>query len=75
MTTRFSPYSPPYTSSEILERFGAILQASATVASHLILQTKTKFAASVEVTDRCNAGCHYCYVYKPEWSQRQRIQG
>lgn len=75
MTANFSLYRPPYTLAETFERCGAILQASATVATHLILQTKTKFAASVEITDRCNAGCHYCYVYQPDWDQRQRIQG
>ena len=75
MTNHFSPYKPPYTLHEKLNRFGEILNASATVASHLVLQTRTKFAASVEITDRCNAGCHYCYVYPSEWSQRQRIQG
>jgi hypothetical protein len=38
-------------------------------------QTQTAFAASVEVTDRCNAGCSYCYVYNPQWNQHQRLQG
>lgn len=75
MENCFSPYKPSYTFNERLERLGAILNASATVASHLILQTRTKFAASVEVTDRCNAGCHYCYVYPSQWDQKQRIQG
>ncbi|MCC5640154.1 radical SAM protein [Nostoc sp. CHAB 5844] len=75
MNNYFSPYKPPYTLSERLERFSAILTASATVASHLLLQTRTKFAASVEVTDRCNAGCHYCYVYPSDWDQKKRIHG
>ena len=57
------------------KRVGAILQATATVAYHLLARSQTKFAASVEVTDRCNAGCNYCYVYEPEWDQRQRMQG
>ncbi|MEH1899543.1 MAG: radical SAM protein [Nostoc sp.] len=75
MTNHFSPYEPPYTLEEKLSRLGTLLYASATVASHLVLQTQTKFAASVEITDRCNAGCHYCYVYPSEWSQQERIQG
>jgi hypothetical protein len=33
------------------------------------------FAASVEVTDRCNAGCYYCYVYPNNWTQEQRLKG
>jgi len=75
MNNYFSPYKPPYTLSEKFERFSAILTATSTVASHLLLQTRTKFAASVEVTDRCNAGCHYCYVYSSDWDQNKRIQG
>lgn len=75
MTQQFSPYSPPYSLSEIFERCSSILHAGATVASNLLLQTQTKFAASVEVTDRCNAGCHYCYVYPSNWVQTQRMQG
>lgn len=71
----FVPYKPPYTLSEKLHRYGAILRASATVASNLVRRTKTSFAASVEVTDRCNAGCHYCYVYQPDWDQKQRMLG
>jgi len=75
MNNYFFPYKPPYTLSERLERLSAILSASATVASHLVLQTRTKFAASVEITDRCNAGCNYCYVYPFDWDQKKRIQG
>lgn len=74
-TNYFSPYKPAYTLNEKLERFAAITSASATVASHLLLQTRTKFAASVEITDRCNAGCHYCYVYPSEWNQHERMEG
>jgi sulfatase maturation enzyme AslB (radical SAM superfamily) len=75
MTNHFSPHQPPYSLSEKLSRTSAILRATATVVFHLIRRTQTKFAASVEVTDRCNAGCHYCYVYQPEWDQNQRMQG
>jgi len=49
--------------------------AKITFLSKLRQQSQTAFGASVEVTDRCNAGCHYCYVYPPEWDQKQRIQG
>jgi MoaA/NifB/PqqE/SkfB family radical SAM enzyme len=71
----FVPYKPEYSLSETLIRSGVILQATATVASHLIRRTNAKFAASVEVTDRCNAGCNFCYVYDPEWDQNQRMKG
>lgn len=75
MKNQFSPYKPPYSLGEKFRRYSAILRASATVASNLVRQNQTAFAASVEVTDRCNAGCHYCYVYDPDWNQRQRMQG
>lgn len=75
MTNQFTPYNPPYSLGDFFEQCGALLHAGATIASHLVLQTQTKFAASVEVTDRCNAGCHYCYVYPPEWDQQQRLRG
>lgn len=71
----FTPYFPDYTIEERLQRLGTIAQATITVASHLVRQTNEKFAASVEITDRCNAGCHYCYVYPQDWDQHQRVQG
>jgi len=70
----FIPYNPPYSLSEKLLRFGTVLRASAIAISQMA-QRKNGFAASVEITDRCNAGCHYCYVYQPEWDQQQRMQG
>lgn len=75
MTNRFVPYNPSYSLNEFFERSKAIIYAGTTVASNLARQTQIKFAASIEVTDRCNAGCHYCYVYPPEWNQKQRMQG
>ncbi|HEY9616752.1 MAG TPA: radical SAM protein [Microcoleaceae cyanobacterium] len=80
MNTQFSPYQPPYTTLEKLRRYGAILQAAlgafrVTIGSKVFHQSETAFGASVEVTDRCNAGCHYCYVYNPDWDQKQRLQG
>jgi sulfatase maturation enzyme AslB (radical SAM superfamily) len=74
MINQFVPYKPPYSLGEKLRRSGSILRASAT-AIFQIAQQRSGFAASVEVTDRCNAGCHYCYVYPPEWDQQQRMQG
>lgn len=71
----FAPYQPSYSLRERLQRFSEIAQATTKVASHLVRQTTTKFAASVEITDRCNAGCHYCYVYPQDWDQKQRVQG
>lgn len=73
--TKFTPFEPPYSIGERFSRIGQIAQATTNVASHLIRQTDKKFAASVEITDRCNAGCHYCYVYPQSWDQRQRVQG
>lgn len=80
MKSYFSPYQPPYTFLEKLVRYGTILRAMAgvlriTIGSKYFNLPEKAFGASVEVTDRCNAGCHYCYVYKPEWNQKKRIQG
>lgn len=75
MANLFTPYKPPYSLEEMIERTGTMLQATASVAFHLITKTQTKFGASVEVTDRCNAGCNYCYVYEPDWDQKKRMQG
>ncbi|HEY9826255.1 MAG TPA: radical SAM protein [Stenomitos sp.] len=36
---------------------------------------RSVFGASVEITDRCNAGCSYCYVYDQSWDQNKRIRG
>jgi organic radical activating enzyme len=74
-TPAFVPYQPPYSLTEKLQRAVTIAQATATVASHLLRGSNTKFAASIEITDRCNAGCHYCYVYPPEWTQHDRVEG
>ena len=75
MVNQFYPYFPSYSLSEKMQRYGDILQATTSVASHLVRRTQNTFAASVEITDRCNAGCHYCYVYPPDWNQNQRVQG
>jgi MoaA/NifB/PqqE/SkfB family radical SAM enzyme len=50
-------------------------------ASQIILRSKflkqpdAAIGASVEITDRCNAGCHHCYVYEPDWDQNKRMEG
>lgn len=75
INNRFFPYKPPYSLGEKLYRSGTILRASAAAIFQLARGHSSGFAASVEVTDRCNAGCHYCYVYPPEWNQQQRMQG
>ena len=75
MNQRFVAFQPPYTLTEKVSRVSTIAHATTTIASHLIRGTRTQFAASVEITDRCNAGCHYCYVYQPDWNQQQRLQG
>jgi sulfatase maturation enzyme AslB (radical SAM superfamily) len=71
----FMPYSPNDGLREKFQRTATILQASALAVARLLQNRKTQIAASVEITDRCNAGCHYCYVYPQEWDQRQRLQG
>lgn len=71
----FTPYSPEYSLGEKLQRTATILQASAFALVRLLQNKQIQFAASVEITDRCNAGCHYCYVYPQAWNQRQRLQG
>lgn len=75
MVKQFIPYQPSYSLEAGVERSIDALRAVATVASHLVFKTQTKFAASVEITDQCNAGCHYCYVYPSDWDQSQRMQG
>lgn len=71
---KFTPYCPPYSSKEKVERSAVVFSASFKAATRSI-DPKAKIAASVEITDRCNAGCHYCYVYPQEWNQHQRMQG
>lgn len=74
MAIPFIPYKPAYSPGERIERLFSIIYASASV----LLQSRdpsAKFAASVEITDRCNAGCHYCYVYPEHWAQNRRIKG
>ncbi len=71
---RFIPYQSPYTVWEKLARSGVVYAASLSAMTQFLRQGKG-FAASIEITDRCNAGCHYCYVYPPDWDQDQRMQG
>lgn len=59
---------------EKLSRTTTVIQAAIASAIKQI-RKETRFAASIEVTDRCNAGCHYCYVYPQEWDQHQRVRG
>jgi organic radical activating enzyme len=72
---QFIPYTPNYSFFEHAERFIAVAQTVTSFAFHLIKNDTTKFAASVEITDRCNAGCSYCYVYPREWTQQERVKG
>ncbi|MEO0869532.1 MAG: radical SAM protein [Cyanobacteria bacterium J06642_11] len=70
----FEPYSPTYSATEWLQRAFKLTEA----ATNLAIQSlggEPNLAASVEITDRCNAGCHYCYVYPREWDQKQRLEG
>ena len=74
-TKRFYPYRPKYSPFEILERAFSLTEGLGQVAVQSFQGTEKSIAASVEITDRCNAGCHYCYVYPREWDQKQRLQG
>lgn len=75
----FAVYKPPYTMFEALERWLAVARTvvGALKIVYYSKQTNTRaaFGASVEITDRCNAGCNYCYVYPPDWDQTKRIEG
>lgn len=64
---KFYPYQPPYTLADTVVRAGTLLKASA-FATWKLISRGSGFAASVEITDRCNAGCHYCYVYPSRWN-------
>jgi MoaA/NifB/PqqE/SkfB family radical SAM enzyme len=78
--TGFRPFQPTYTFLEKLERWKSIGQ-TVVGASRVVLKSRrlklshSAFGASVEITDRCNAGCHHCYVYDPEWDQNKRMEG
>ncbi|PZD70848.1 Sporulation killing factor maturation protein SkfB [Acaryochloris thomasi RCC1774] len=71
----YTLYSPRYSLSERAKQTSSILRASSVVAYHLLRGSKEKFAASVEITDKCNAGCSFCYVYPSEWDQNERLGG
>jgi MoaA/NifB/PqqE/SkfB family radical SAM enzyme len=75
MKNIFSPYKPSYSFLEKLLRGSALTHAAITVSINRFRSKQSIFGASVEVTDRCNAGCQYCYVYPPEWDQDQRMKG
>ncbi|MCG8361748.1 MAG: radical SAM protein [Pseudanabaenales cyanobacterium] len=72
--TTFVPYQPKYSLSQKIRRATTLVSASSRAIWKLLREGKG-FAASVEVTDRCNAGCHYCYVYPSTWNQNQRMAG
>lgn len=71
----FQPYQPKYSPFEILERSLSLTRGLGEVAVKALQNSHENIAASVEITDKCNAGCHYCYVYPREWDQKQRLQG
>lgn len=77
--TPFTIYQPSYTIFEKLERWWAVTRTvvGALKIVYYSKRTKTRaaFGASVEITDRCNAGCNYCYVYPSDWDQNKRISG
>lgn len=71
---KFKPYIPEYSPLDFTFRSVTIGQ---TIASTMVssINQNAKIGASVEITDRCNAGCNYCYVYPKDWSQEQRLKG
>lgn len=78
-TRCFTPYQPSYNRMERVRRWGAIAtvlsKTSLTLVKSRLSRTSLPLGASVEITDRCNAGCHYCYVYPEAWSQAERMAG
>ena len=74
-TKKFYPYRPTYSPFETLERAFSLTGSLGQLALKSLQGIEKNIAASVEITDRCNAGCHYCYVYPREWNQKQRLQG
>lgn len=74
ITAKFTPYRPKYSLIKNINRTAVVGMASFQ-AIWKFLRFGKGFAASVEVTDRCNAGCHYCYVYPPQWNQEERMKG
>jgi MoaA/NifB/PqqE/SkfB family radical SAM enzyme len=76
----YKPFLPKYTFLEKIERWKSISQ-TVIGASRVVLKSRKlnlshlAFGASVEITDRCNAGCHHCYVYDPDWDQNKRMEG
>lgn len=77
--TTFVPYFPEYSVWGLIKRNIAVartfLGAMAIVLISRVLKKSIPFGTSVEITDRCNAGCNYCYVYPSDWNQKQRVQG
>jgi sulfatase maturation enzyme AslB (radical SAM superfamily) len=78
-TSPFCIYRPSYTVLEQAERWYAVSRtifgALKIILASKITKTRAAFGASVEITDRCNAGCNYCYVYPTDWDQNQRVAG
>jgi MoaA/NifB/PqqE/SkfB family radical SAM enzyme len=75
----FHLYEPPYGLFDTIERYYSVARTFVG-ASKIILKSKftrqrVAIGASVEITDRCNAGCHHCYVYDPDWDQNKRMEG
>lgn len=71
----FQPYRPDYSPLESLDRVFTLTRGLGTLVAQAMQGVEKNIAASVEITDQCNAGCHYCYVYPREWDQKQRLQG
>ncbi|PZV16790.1 MAG: radical SAM protein [Leptolyngbya sp.] len=76
----FVPYQRRLSILEKVERSLAVVQVASQsafryAAMKLKRSSQFRLGASVEITDRCNAGCNYCYVYPPEWDQHDRAKG
>ena len=75
----FTPYYPEYSFLGWVKRNFVVartfLGALAIVYKSRRIKKSIPFGTSVEITDRCNAGCNYCYVYPSDWDQKKRVQG
>jgi sulfatase maturation enzyme AslB (radical SAM superfamily) len=75
MNKQFVIYEPYYSFKERVSRYITLSKAILTGLTKKLIHSEYKPAGSIEITDRCNAGCQHCYVYPPEWNQKQRMQG
>jgi uncharacterized Fe-S cluster-containing radical SAM superfamily protein len=76
----FVPFRPTYNFLESVERSLSFLKSILFTIYKVKFKKSVKgkrqaFGASVEITDKCNAGCEHCYVYNKDWDQHKRLAG